>query len=152
MRSTVCLLRRRLDSSSNISSRLAWMVSRRRFFLTSLSPLLPSFSITFSTSRWMRRTLSMTRHTRSVCHFSSNSASSSSMSLTTSLTRTLPLRSLSPISRSSSMAALELSTAWRILRSPSSMRLAISTSPSRVSSETEPILRRYMRTGSLVRE
>ena len=36
--------------------------------------------------------------------------------------------------------------------SPCSMRLAISTSPSRVSSETEPILRRYMRTGSLVRE
>ena len=32
------------------------------------------------------------------------------------------------------------------------MRFAISTSPSRVSSETEPILRRYMRTGSLVRE
>ena len=32
------------------------------------------------------------------------------------------------------------------------MRLAISTSPSRVSSETEPILRRYMRTGSLVFE
>src|SRR6185312_1645868 len=28
---------------------------------------------------------------------------------------------------------------------PSSMRLAISTSPSRVSSETDPILRRYMR-------
>jgi hypothetical protein len=43
---------------------------------------------------------------------------------------------------------------WRIvlrtLFSPSSMRLAISTSPSRVSSETEPILRRYIRTGSLL--
>jgi hypothetical protein len=36
--------------------------------------------------------------------------------------------------------------------SPCSMRLAISTSPSRVSSETLPILRRYMRTGSLVRD
>ena len=30
------------------------------------------------------------------------------------------------------------------------MRLAISTSPSRVRSETEPIFRRYMRTGSLL--
>jgi hypothetical protein len=33
-------------------------------------------------------------------------------------------------------------------RSPSSMRLAIVTSPSRVSSGTLPISRRYMRTGS----
>ena len=33
---------------------------------------------------------------------------------------------------------------------PRSMRLAISTSPSRVSSGTVPISRRYMRTGSLV--
>ena len=34
---------------------------------------------------------------------------------------------------------------------PSSMRLAISISPSRVSSSTEPISRMYMRTGSVVR-
>ena len=33
---------------------------------------------------------------------------------------------------------------------PRSMRLAISTSPSRVSSGTVPISRRYMRTGSFV--
>src|SRR6476659_410699 len=74
------------------------------------------------------------------------------MSLTTSLTRILPWRRRSPIAISSSTATELLSTACSILRSPSSMRLAISTSPSRVSSETEPILRRYMRTGSLVRE
>ncbi len=36
--------------------------------------------------------------------------------------------------------------------SPSSMRFAISTSPSRVRSETLPILRRYIRTGSLLFE
>ena len=36
----------------------------------------------------------------------------------------------------------------KIWSSPSSMRLAISTSPSRVRSETDPIFRRYMRTGS----
>ena len=34
---------------------------------------------------------------------------------------------------------------------PPSMRLAISISPSRVSSSTEPISRMYMRTGSVVR-
>ena len=34
---------------------------------------------------------------------------------------------------------------------PSSMRLAISISPSRVRSSTEPISRMYMRTGSVVR-
>ncbi len=38
--------------------------------------------------------------------------------------------------------------AERISFSPSSMRLAISTSPSRVSKATLPIFRRYMRTGS----
>ena len=46
------------------------------------------------------------------------------------------------------MAIDEASTAARTSFSPSSMRFAISTSPSRVSRETEPILRRYMRTGS----
>ena len=50
------------------------------------------------------------------------------------------------------IATAQLSTTCSTRRSPSSMRLAISTSPSRVSSETEPILRRYMRTGSLVLE
>src|SRR5476649_277633 len=38
-----------------------------------------------------------------------------------------------------------------ILSWPASMRLAISISPSRLSSSTEPISRRYMRTGSSVR-
>ncbi len=41
--------------------------------------------------------------------------------------------------------------AWIMSRRPSSMRLAISISPSRVSSSTEPISRMYMRTGSVVR-
>ncbi len=39
---------------------------------------------------------------------------------------------------------------FRTVSWPRSMRLAISTSPSRVSSGTVPISRRYMRTGSLV--
>ncbi len=41
--------------------------------------------------------------------------------------------------------------AWIMCLRPSSMRLAISISPSRVSSSTEPISRMYMRTGSVVR-
>ena len=41
--------------------------------------------------------------------------------------------------------------AWIMCFRPSSMRLAISISPSRVSSSTEPISRMYMRTGSVVR-
>ncbi len=41
--------------------------------------------------------------------------------------------------------------AWIMCFRPSSMRLAISISPSRVSSCTEPISRMYMRTGSVVR-
>ena len=47
------------------------------------------------------------------------------------------------------MASCEASTEVRTDFSPSSMRLAISTSPSRVRRETDPILRRYIRTGSL---
>ena len=106
-----------------------------------------SFSATFSCSFKSRRTLSMTLQTRSMCHCSSNSASSSSASLTTSLTRIFCSRSLSPRLRISSIATEEFSTTCSTRRSPSSIRLAISTSPSRVSSETAPILRRYMRTG-----
>jgi hypothetical protein len=41
--------------------------------------------------------------------------------------------------------------AWTMCLRPSSMRLAISISPSRVSSSTVPISRMYMRTGSVVR-
>ena len=41
--------------------------------------------------------------------------------------------------------------AWTMSFRPPSMRLAISISPSRVSSATAPISRMYMRTGSVVR-
>ena len=83
---------------------------------------------------------------------SSNSASSSSASRMMSLTRILCFRSLSPRSMISRTATGELRMAASTMCSPSSMRLAISTSPSRVRSETLPILRRYMRTGSLLFE
>src|SRR5207245_499486 len=45
---------------------------------------------------------------------------------------------------------VEREIALRARNCPRSMRLAISTSPSRVSNGTVPISRRYMRTGSLV--
>ena len=48
----------------------------------------------------------------------------------------------------SRIAMGESRTAAFTCSSPTSMRLAISTSPSRVSSDTLPILRRYIRTGS----
>ena len=56
----------------------------------------------------------------------------------------------SPIAMISRMTMGERESAFRTRSWPRSMRLAISTSPSRVSSGTVPISRRYMRTGSLV--
>ena len=82
----------------------------------------------------------MTLQIRSMCHCWSNSGSSSSTSLTTSLTRISCLRSLSPRPRISSIATEDFNTTCSTRRSPSSMRLAISTSPSRVSSEIVPHL------------
>ena len=91
----------------------------------------------------------MPAHTRSMCACSSNSpSSSSSMSLTTSLTRIFWCRSSSASSRIDSIATDEFRTTCRTRRRPSSICLEISTSPSRVSSATAPILRRYRRTGS----
>ena len=87
-----------------------------------------------------RRTFSIALQTRSMCHAWSNSGSSSSTSRTTSLTRISCLRSLSPRPRISSIATDEFNTTFSTRRSPSSMRLAISTSPSRVSSEIGPHL------------
>ncbi len=150
---SICFLLRRISASASRISCLKSAICFLYFFLVgSATALAFSFSATFSCSFQSRRTLSMTLQTRSMCHCSSNSASSSSASLTTSLTRIFCFRSLSPSCRISSMATDELSTTCSTRRSPSSMRLAISTSPSRVSSETDPILRRYMRTGSLVFE
>ena len=62
------------------------------------------------------------------------------------------MRSLRLSLRISSTATEEFSTTFKTRRSPSSSRLATSTSVSRVSSATAPILRRYMRTGSLPAE
>ena len=85
---------------------------------------------------------------RRFCRISS--VISSSSKVTTSLIeRTFFLRS-SPRASSSRITMGERDSALSTRICPRSMRLAISTSPSRVSSGTVPISRRYMRTGSLV--
>ena len=75
--------------------------------------------------------------------------SSSSKSTTSLMERTPRLRS-SPMAIISRITIGERDNALSTRNWPRSMRLAISTSPSRVSSGTVPISRRYMRTGSLV--
>ena len=75
--------------------------------------------------------------------------SSSSKSTTSLMERTPRFRS-SPMATISRMTMGERDSAFSTRSWPRSMRLAISTSPSRVSSGTVPISRRYMRTGSLV--
>src|SRR4029079_18261704 len=67
---------------------------------------------------------------------------SSGASFTTSRIRSFPLRRRVPMSRMSATASRQASSARRTSFSLSSMRLAISTSPSRVRRETEPIFRR----------
>ena len=75
---------------------------------------------------------------------------SSSLKITASRTPISRAASRSP-SRATSWAAMFVREIARsIAFLPRSMRFAISTSPSRVSSGTVPISRRYMRTGSFV--
>ena len=79
-----------------------------------------------------------------------SSVTSSSMKTTASRTPISRAPSRSP-SRATSCAAMfvrEMARSMAFL--PRSMRLAISTSPSRVRRGTVPISRRYMRTGSFV--
>src|SRR5881409_773226 len=64
---------------------------------------------------------------------------------TNSSTRDSSFSTLSASSRISRTVVGQALIAWIMWRRPSSMRLAISISPSRVSSSTEPISRMYMR-------
>ncbi len=92
----------------------------------------------------------MSFKTRSRCISSSTYPSSSSRFSTTLLTRRSPLFSLTPISTTSLIQASTPKTASILSRRPSSIILAISTSPSRLSRDTNPISRRYILTGSPV--
>ncbi len=96
------------------------------------------------TSASMRATVALTR----AC--TTSSVSSSSSKITTSFMLRTPRFRSSPSATISriTMGEREMALSTRIW--PRSMRLAISTSPSRVSSGTVPISRKYMRTGSLV--
>ena len=76
--------------------------------------------------------------------------SSSSSNVTTSLIERTPFLRSSPMASNSRITIGDRDKALRTRSCPRSMRLAISTSPSRVSSGTVPISRKYMRTGSLV--
>jgi len=95
--------------------------------------------------------LSMSLSTRSLWISSSTKPSSSSMLSTMLLTRSSPSLSSLPIPTMSFTEVSTLKTASVISLSPSSIFLAISTSSSRFSSETRPISRRYIFTGSPVR-
>ncbi len=88
---------------------------------------------------WVRRMRRMIRSTFSSAAFSSSSVDSSSRSLMTSRTMISPLRSLSPVRNSSSSAMEQLFTDETISRSPSSIRFARVTSPSRFRSGMAPI-------------
>ena len=79
-----------------------------------------------------------------------SSVSSSSSKITTSFTLRTPRFRSSPRATISRITMGEREMAFSTRIWPRSMRLAISTSPSRVSRGTVPISRKYMRTGSLV--
>ena len=87
----------------------------------------------------------------SCSRFSTTSSviSSSSKSTISLMERTPRFRS-SPTAMISRMTIGERDSAFSTRSWPRSMRFAISTSPSRVSSGTVPISRRYILTGSLV--
>ena len=79
-------------------------------------------------------------------------ASSSSRSLITSLSLTSVSFKHSPSLMICSTPMPQLSSASRASFSPASIRFAISTSPSRVSSEMRPISFKYILTGSEIRD
>ncbi len=85
---------------------------------------------------------------RRFCRISS--VISSSSKVTTSLIERTPFFRSSPMASSSRITIGDRDSALSTRICPRSMRLAISTSPSRVSRGTVPISRKYMRTGSLV--
>ena len=126
--------------------------SRRASFTLALLPaeIAACFSSSCAIFFWcftsasVRATVAFTR----AC--TTSSVSSSSSKITTSFTLRTPRFRSSPSAAISriTMGEREMALSTRIW--PRSMRLAISTSPSRVSSGTVPISRRYMRTGSLV--
>ncbi len=162
MRSTASLMSsmsRRLTGSVNSISRMArdtrtrarmaFQRARRYFFLSFFS-VASSFSCAFSYRARALRTASICLCTSRARSSRRSSVISSSLKITSSRIVRWPALRASPIAMifwdTVGVRVMDLMTASL----PRSMRLAISTSPSRVSSGTVPISRRYIRTGSLV--
>ena len=161
--SLICSMRRRFTSSVNSTSRTScdsstcaritaqralryfrfWRVSEP--FAVSLS-----FSSSFCTIARCLRIASICFSTSFARSSTRSSVISSSWKMTSSRIVRVPALSWSPMAMiilaTVGVREIDLMTASL----PRSMRRAISTSPSRVSSGTVPISRRYMRTGSFV--
>ena len=121
-----------------------------RYFFLSFLRTVSSFSRSFSSLTRALRTPSIClRNCWARCSMRS-SVISSSLKITSSRTVRSPALSWSPMRMTALMIAgmREIDLITESL--PRSMRLAMATSPSRVSSGTVPISRRYIRTGSLV--
>ncbi len=86
----------------------------------------------------------------SLCSSSSIKPSSSSILSTTYLLLISPVSNFSPILNTSLIETEKRNMADIVSRAPSSIFLAISTSPSRLKRETDPISRKYIFTGSPV--
>ena len=143
----------RISCDSSTRARSASQRTRRYFRLSRVvAPfgVFSSFSLHFSTACQALRTASICRSTCRLRSSILSSVSSSSMKVTSSRMLRSSAFSGSPICMIAraivGVREIDLMTASL----PRSMRLAISTSPSRVSSGTVPISRRYIRTGSLV--
>ena len=152
-------MRRRFTGSVNSISRIArdTMIRARRafhrarrYFRLSFFGVAPSFSSAFSYTCRALRTASVCLSTSRARSSSRSSVISSSLKMTSSRTVRWPALRPSPIAMifcaTIGVRVIDLMTESL----PRSIRLAISTSPSRVSRGTVPISRRYMRTGSLV--
>ncbi len=154
MRSTCFLFSRISSRTSIILVRRSFTSCFTSFFFTSVSFFLPqssSSSTSQSLANLRKRSICLqicsillSSLCASCCGCSPSAPSSgassapsawgsSGASLMTSRTRSLPVFSLLPMSRMSATATRQASIARSTSFSPSSMRLAISTSPSRVS-------------------
>ncbi len=137
---------REMKTFSRAISQRAWRASRT--FTLGVGAIC--FSSSSAIFFWCFTRVSMRETVERTRACTTSSVSSSSSKITTSLTLRTPRFKSSPRATISRITMGEREMALSTRSWPRSMRLAISTSPSRVSSGTVPISRRYMRTGSFV--
>ncbi len=140
---------RTMRDTSTFSRAMAQRVLRYSRALA-LGLMVASFSSSAAPFFWCFTSASMRPTVWRTRACSTSSVISSSSKMTTSLMLRTPRLRSSPRPTISRITMDEREMAFITRIWPRSMRLAISTSPSRVSSGTVPISRRYMRTGSLV--